>query len=332
MRNRNVMSLLTLGAVAVFLLGMAPAAEAEYIKICKKYKPSGPKVCYYVESGSIDTTLVTRGLKGTLANYCDGLPGTEGCYIVIEISIFGDQPPYGEDADYCSTFRDSGTFAGGTILFSEDTYYEPCSIEGQAVCFNPDNHYNQNGTSFNLPGPLTNTSVVTTCTKSGTCITESTLGLFDGNGGICNNNWTLDFTAYHFLGQVAFCPGGYENGICCASDKRDPSDDSCDRPFQEGEYTAGQPGMLWTYCQLPTNCYKNGMPTNACFDNKTGLLKPGVEFDCEECDLPAECYLDPGDTGYRDCFNDDGSVAAFDKQEPAVAVKLECSNFPPEMP
>jgi hypothetical protein len=343
--------LITLGVVAVFLLGMVPAAEAELIKVCKKYRPSGPRVCYYVESGSIDTTLVTRGLKGTLANYCDGLPGDEGCYIVIEISIFGELPPENESPDYCYTFRDSGTIAGGTILFPEDTYYEPCSIEGQAVCFNPQDHYNRNGTSFNLPGPLTNTSVVTTCTKGGTCITESTLGLFDDNGGVCNNNWSLDFTAYDFLGQVAFCPGGFEvmtvpplpilpvedAGDCCASDKRKTVEfggeevEVCDTPFQVGTPMAGQPGMLWTKCQLPDNCVdNNGQLKNACVDNETGLLKPGVEFDCEQCDLPAECYLDLGDDGYRDCFEADGSVAQFDQYN--VPVKLDCPSFPPVTP
>jgi hypothetical protein len=318
MRNRYVTTLLTFGVVAVFLLGMAPAAEAELIKICKRYRPSGPKVCYYVESGSVDATVIAKGVSGKLANYCDGLaPGEGDCFIVIEFAIFGDIPPEGEGADYCRTFTNAGTLPGGTLLFPEVGFSsEPCLIEGQAICFNPQDKYNQNGTAFNLAGPLTESAEIITCTKGGTCITEATLGLFDDNGGVCNNNWTLDFTPYYFYGQVAFCPGGYTDppfgGQCCATDRRaGPGDQECYKNFQVGEPNEGQPGFLWTYCKLPDNCFKNGQPTTACFDKKTDLLKPGVEFDCVELDLPSEC-VDTKDPDYDPslCFDvyGDGSI------------------------
>lgn len=320
MRNRNVSALLTLGAVAVFLLGIAPAAEAELI--CKKFKPSGPKVCWEGSTGSVNSTVIAQGVAAKLAKYCEGLPEDENCYIVIEFSIFGENPPdeYLDENEYCYTFTHAGTLPGGTVLFPEvgGGFDPPCSIDGQAVCFNPNNHFNRNGTAFNWPGPLSAVSDIVTCTGGGTCVSESTLGLFEDNGGVCNNLWTLDFTPYWFYGQVAFCPGGFEyesvppapfevSGACCASDKRN-RDGTCFREYQSGEPTESQPGLLWTTCDLPAECYDvDHNLTDACFD-EDGLLEEGITFECEECTLPDGCYLDFGDEGYLDCFGADGLI------------------------
>jgi hypothetical protein len=317
MRKRNVTNLLTLGIVAIFLLGISPAAEAELVKVCKKVTRDGPRVCVWVDTGSVDASVLAKGIPADLAKYCEGLPGDESCYIVIEYTVFGDINPTGEPG-YCTKFTDAGTLPGGTLLFPDVS--EACLLYGQSVCYNPVGHYNNEGTAFNLPGPLSKTSEIITCTKGGSCLTEATLGKFEDNGGICNNNWTLDFTPFQFFGQVTICPGGFENlvepisvggipedlGDCCASDARNENG-TCGTPYQEGEPTAGQPGYLWTYCDLPANCYNADRTiADACLD-EDGLIKADIEFDCELCelDLPNRC-VDKKDPLYDPayCFPD----------------------------
>jgi hypothetical protein len=261
MRNRYVTSLLTLGAVAVFLLGMAPAAEAELI--CKKIRPSGPKVCFEASTGSVVCDVVAQGVAAQLAKYCDGDPENPFCWIVIECGVYGtvDPNPVYDDYTDCLIYDANGQVVGFDIN---------CLINGSAVCLNPDDHYNANGTAFNLPGPLTSEVAATTCEKSGGVCTGTAIVQAEDLFDICNNNWTLDFTPYEFLGELSICPGGFDTaGDCCSTNKR--SDGICSKYYQANTDFVGQPGYLRTYCTLNEgDLDDNGNP------------KKGVPYKCIE--------------------------------------------------
>jgi hypothetical protein len=319
MRNRFVTSLLTLGAVAVFLLGMAPAAEAELI--CKKIRPSGPKVCYEATSGSVNCLAIAQGVAGKLAKECDAVSGEGECFIVVKCSIFGTVPEANVyDENPLSNYETCGEilfgqFPGGTDYFpypeTEPSQHvlpncePPCYLRGDADCLNPDGKYNPQGEAF-VGGPLTSGSATATCDSGGTCTSRATITGGSGEGICPNHNWTLDFTPEEFFGELSFCPGNYENfidlsdpnalvpedvgecadaldlGRCCQTDKR--KNGSCFRNFQDGEPTEGQPGYIQTYCSLPAQCYQ--MPwgeNNPCFDSD-GNIKKNVTYDCKDCD------------------------------------------------
>ncbi len=274
MRNRNVTSLLTLGAVAVFLLGMAPAAEAELI--CKKIRPSGPKVCFEAETGSVDCLTIAQGVAAKLAKDCEGLPDDEDCHIVISCSIYGTIPPGGYFPDYelCGV-DENGDFDG----FPQGEY--ACEVTGEGFCTNPgiNDYYNENGTSFNLPGPLTAFSSSATCESGGICTETVTVTAQDSSSVCPNANWGLEFTPREFFGQLGFCPGGYseewmtyiggqEGPVCCASDKRKivNGKEVCFKTYQAGEPTVGEPGFIRTLCEYPDG----------------GPIQKNVKYNCEE--------------------------------------------------
>jgi hypothetical protein len=263
MRKRDVPILFTLGIAAVFLLGATLQAEATLV--CKKFKPSGPKVCWNASTGSVNCNAFVQGLAAKLAKDCSGDVNDENCYVEITCSIFGksgvdcEDFPLGEDA---------------------------CYIYGIGVCENPNGYYNPNGTAFNLPGPMTEYFADTTCVKGGNCAATATVDP-EGNGGVCNRNWDLIFTPTEFLGELGFCPGGFSKQMilysdgnygleCCANSKR--KGNACFTPFQVGEDTEGEPGYIRVDCELPQECYQN---PDACFD-ENGRILPDISYDCSE--------------------------------------------------
>jgi hypothetical protein len=275
MRKRYAMSLLTLGASAVFLLGMARAAEAELI--CKKFKPSGPKVCYEVSTGSVEFITLAKGVAAKLAKDCDGDPSNTDCHIVVIASVYGTIPQWEDEPDY--------EYCGVNEDFEFDGFPEgenACLISGEGQCGNPGINvfYNPTGTAFNLPGPLTAFSTTFTCESGGTCYEEVTVSAQDVSGICPNDNWTLlDFTPREFFGELAFCPGGFLDDLvqyssgqwgptCCASDKRSEigGEITCFKPYQDGEPTEGEPGFIRTFCQYPNQ----------------GPIEKGVKYDCNE--------------------------------------------------
>ena len=83
------------------------------------------------------------------------------------------------------------------------------------------------------------------CYRKGNCTTFATVEP-DGNGGVCNNNWTLLFTPEMFYGQVCVCPGGFDMaGTCCANEKR--NGDYC-RDANEVNGVFGVADCLTEYC------------------------------------------------------------------------------------
>jgi hypothetical protein len=298
MRNRNVSALLIVGVVAAFLLAAAMPAEAELI--CKKFRPSGPKVCYQASTGSVDCLAIAQGVAATLAKDCDALTGEGECYIVVKCSIFGTINPDDvkrkdpdPDYSYCGQIT-NGQFPGGTDCFwgIEPNCNEACYIRGEGKCLNPKLHYEENGTAF-IGGPLTSNSATATCDSGGICTSEASVDT-SGVGGCPNRHWTpLEFTPFEFYGELSFCPGGYINTggsctdcegnsqdelECCATDKRNP-DGSCFKPFQVGQPTEGQPGFIRTLCTFPLEwCAEN---EELCYDDDGNILD-NVPYDCNE--------------------------------------------------
>lgn len=259
MRKSNVLALLTLGVAAVFLLGAAPTAEAELI--CKKFQPSGPKVCYEVTTGSVVCDIIAQGVAAKLAKDCDGTADDPDCWIVITCSVYGTLDPYTEYPDYQQCGVD------GSFLY--DGFDETCLVEGEAICYNPQFKYNANGTAFNLPGPLTSVASSTTCESGGICTSSTTVQAQD-DYDICNNNWTLDFTPTEFFGELGFCPGGFDSaGTCCESNKRRGG--LCEKPYQRDTAFEGQPGYIRTFCELPDGAF-----------DPEGFIKKGVPYSCTD--------------------------------------------------
>jgi hypothetical protein len=259
----------------VFLLSSALPAEAELI--CKRFRPSGPKVCWEASTGSVDCLAIAQGVAAKLAKDCDGTTGDADCHIVVTCSIYGTVPPY--EGGTCEFDASAGTFPG-----CEDA----CSIQGQGICKNPTDHYNANGTAFNLPGPLTALGSTATCDSGGTCVSTATVTA-DGQDVCPNSQWTLYFTPIAFKGELGFCPGGFSNDVigydcygdeiyeCCTNDKR-KKDGSCFKPYQEGEATEGEPGYIRTSCHLPQYCFDNPA---TCL-NPDGTIKKGIKYSCNE--------------------------------------------------
>jgi hypothetical protein len=277
MRNRNVSALLTLGVAAVFLLAAVPAAEAELI--CKRFRPSGPKVCWEARTSSVEFIAIAQGVAAKLAKDCTGVTGDDNCHIEIIASVYGTIQPRGRhDPDYEECGVDSNSEFDG---FPEGK--DACLIIGEGECTNPgiNNYFNENGTAF-VPGPLTNFSKAFTCDSGGTCYEEVTVSA-QGFNGICpNRHWTLvDFTPREFFGELAFCPGGFLDDLvqyssgqwgptCCTSDKRTESagggEIMCFKPYQEGQPTEGEPGFIRTFCQYPNQ----------------GPIEKGVNYVCDD--------------------------------------------------
>ena len=128
-----------------------------------------------------------------------------------------------------------------------------------------------------------------TCEKGGVCTEVATVApeYGEGNGGVCNNLWTLiDFTPYEFYGGLTFCPYYVDkfSGECCYNDK--VTDGKCDTPFQRGQEFEGQPGYISTLCGLPNKCideYDPDYDPDFCFD-EDGTIKTGVPYACKDCD------------------------------------------------
>jgi hypothetical protein len=224
MKERSVRIFFTLGLVAVFLMVAATGAEAG----CKKLQPRGPVICASWITGSSVCELLLKGLKGNIA---------ESAYI--ECAIFGtyfDNPPsdvvpFEEQCDPSSDFFNPSL---------------TCLLTGRAACYNPTGKYNEFGTAFNLPGPLVEVAEQATCDKGGKCTTSAEVDV-EGNGGVCNRNWDLTFTAERFFGQICVCPGNFDRfGDCCLDDKR--TGGRCKTYYNVGE-DEGKPDCLVEFCE-----------------------------------------------------------------------------------
>jgi hypothetical protein len=126
----------------------------------------------------------------------------------------------------------AATAYGTVVSVDPNTYdyiFDPDSpgnyfIEGRALCNNPANKRPRNfpgGTAvpYYYPGGATSGNQVFDCTKNGNCKELLTLNFELGQP--CKDKWFLvDFTAQEFIGVQDFCPGGYADGVCCATDER----------------------------------------------------------------------------------------------------------------
>ncbi len=192
MRERSVATVIIVGVVAALLLVTPQTANAG----CKKLYPSGPLICASWITGSAVCQLLLQGFKGPIQE--NG---------VITCGIFG-------------TESDSEPSCVPPLTYDADNLYPDCTLVGKAACYNPQYKYNEFGTAFNLPGPLFELATTVTCDRKGKCTTEATVEP-EGNGGVCNNNWELEFTPEKFYGQVCICPGGFDaNWDCCADGER----------------------------------------------------------------------------------------------------------------
>lgn len=224
MTKRAVSSVFIFGVVAVVLFAAATGVEAG----CKKLQPSGPYICASWITGSEVCDLVLKGLRGNLADDAWIQCGVYGTYTDSPPSL---AVPYEEQCDPSSEFYNDAV---------------TCNLSGRAACYNPQGKYNEFGTAFNLPGPLFEEAAQATCEKGGKCTTSAEVDV-EGNGGVCNNNWSLTFTAERFFGQICVCPGGFaQNGDCCLDDKRQGS--ACKTKYNVGD-DAGQPDCLTEYCE-----------------------------------------------------------------------------------
>ncbi len=292
MRKANVFTLLTLGIAAVLLLSSALPADAELI--CKRFRPSGPKVCWEASTGSVNCLAIAQGVAAKLAKDCTD--AGEDCYVVVQCSIYGDVNPLTEKIDtaYCAPDA-NGNFPGDLPLCAEG-----CLLEGTGQCWNPSDHFQPQGTAFTLPGPLTSLTATATCDRGGTCVSNATITA-DGTAGCPNPNWSLYFTPHRFFGELSFCPGGFAPSgetytdcdgrrqdvmECCVNDKRN-KDGTCFKPYQIGEPTEGEPGIIRSYCELPRGCWDPsfpGYPDPGCFvdGDVNGLIDKDIDYNCQE--------------------------------------------------
>jgi hypothetical protein len=226
MRHKNVSALLTLGAAALILVVSATGANAG----CIKLQTRGPLICGDWITGSEKCEMLIKGLPAQLADY-----------VWIQCNVLGTQDPYGILDPYDYDFEP----------FNCDPFTQTCVIIGKARCTNPADFFNDNenavATAYYLPGPLYAIAETAECSKGGKCTTDATVDPV-GNGGVCNNNWDLDFTAYEFIGHICFCPGGLdENEFCCADEGR--TDGECETYWND-KYPelAGQVQCLTEKC------------------------------------------------------------------------------------
>jgi len=223
MRKRIVLGLVSLSIIAVFAMVAVTEAEAG----CKRLRPRGPLICASWITGSEVCDLLLKGLKGNLADDAWIQCGVFGTYFD---ELPSEEVPFQDECDP-----------------SSDSYIPTleCLISGRAACFNPTGHYNEFGTAFNLPGPLFEVAEEATCDKGGKCTTSAEVDPV-GNGGVCNRNWDLTFTAERFFGQISVCPGNFDvTGDCCLDSKRNNGE--CGTLYNVGD-DEGQPDTLVEFC------------------------------------------------------------------------------------
>jgi hypothetical protein len=218
MRERFVIGLMRLGIAAALVASIGTEAQAG----C--FYSGGTRICTSWYTGSEICDNIIRGLPSSLLKDCT--------------------PPDAFGNGTCPTLTCS---AFGTVGDCSNPTSDTCSIEGVAICLNPTDKYNAQGSAYNLPGYLSEVAKSVTCSKNnGRCYGTAEL---DPDGfGICNNNWSfLTFTATKLRGEVCYCPGGYANGQCCATSDRDPFG-ACK--------TAATPVCNMEYCTADLSNYK----------------------------------------------------------------------------
>jgi hypothetical protein len=280
MRRIFVLSLLSLFVVTVFMVLTAAEAEAvtKSTVICRKLEPRGPLICFSFTTGSEICDIISKGVSSKIVKDCDP-NDLENCPLWLECSAFGtyvdgSMPPMEEDPEVCNpespNYDDSKRCFDPQCDPSDPLYFDPdsvCWMTGASACFNPQGHYNFLGTAFNLAGPLTEVASYTSCTKEGGRCTAQASVDPEGNGGVCNRNWDLAFTAEQFFGQVCMCPGNFDkNGDCCADQERNRNG-TCKKLFGD---PAGEPGCVSAFC------YYDGEFDDYTFEN------PPTDYVCYE--------------------------------------------------
>ena len=232
MRRRLVMGLFGLCFIAV-LVAMVPAtAEAG----CKNLPP---RMCAAWITGTVFCDNLINGVSNKIAKDCNP-EQPETCPLITECTIFG-------------TFGSDPACTNPLVFPDPDA---DCEILGNLTCSNPNGFRNDEGASF-VPGPISEASGFTTCTKGGKCVNEAEVQ--PENDGLCpgpsqtggSGNWTLDFTPSEFKGQVCICPGGFDDsGVCCAGADRTGSG-ACKKIYGDGT-----PGCITEFCTIAPNAPK----------------------------------------------------------------------------
>jgi len=237
MCKRIVIGLLHMSVITVLMAMLGTEAEAGICTNCTK------------QTGDVCTAWKTIGSTKYCSCWCTGseicdnlilgLPSSTAACSVTTCSVFGT--------------------VGSLQCEDRNVLEENCEIEGIALCLNPQDKFNPQGTAFNLPGILTAVTGDTTCTKGGKCTNFAELDPED-TGDICNNNWTfLTFTAREFKGESCFCPGGYDldpqfnlNAKCCNTCDRN-MDGSCQQVYGDGT-----PACIRQFCEVNLSNYQRG--------------------------------------------------------------------------
>jgi len=271
MCKRLVNSLVLVGVVATLVATLATEATAATCTTSKtlstqsccswKTTSSGVKYCALWCTGSQICVNTIFGLSGNIVKDCT--PG-ETCPVT-ECSAYG-------------TAEAEGTV--GSCDESLDNLNPTCGIEGVAVCTNPNNHFNVQGTPYTLSGIEQTIGDVKTCDKKGKCTNQLKLEPTNTSEICINPNWHfLTFTASKFKGKTCFCPGGYDNttdpGPQCCADSSRKTDGTCVTKYGTGD-SIGTPTCLKSFCSVDLSTYDPFTNFDLPYDCQTAETCGGV--------------------------------------------------------
>ena len=227
---------------------------------------SGVKYCTLWCTGSEICVNTISGLSGSISKECTT---GENCPVT-ECTAYGTvDPDTGQSSPDCTS--DLGSLNPA------------CGLAGLAVCTNPNNHFNWNGTPYTLAGSIGSASDYLVCDKKGKCTTLLKLEPQFSSEICINPNWHfLTFTASEFKGQSCFCPGGYDgDGDCCETSER--TSGQCSAEYGTGA-SAGTPTCILQLCTVDLSRYNpftNFDLAYSCNETRecggvTGTLCPGI--------------------------------------------------------
>lgn len=251
MCRRLVIDVLRMGVIAVLMAMLGTEAKAATCTATKtsssqtccswKTTSSGFKYCALWCTGSEICTNTITALGGNVVNGCE----STGTCPVTECAAFG------------TVSTDTSTGACDTSL---DALNETCGIKGIAVCTNPADHFNVNGTPFTLPGVQEAIGNVTTCDKKGKCTNELKLEPSLTSDVCINPNWNfVTFTASEFKAHTCLCPGGFDDEDprqCCATSDRTVVGgvSTCSKLYGTGD-SIGTPTCMTAFCSVDLSTY-----------------------------------------------------------------------------